>query len=180
MRLHLFILLFAITFSFSACLPKSSDTSEDSTQVEISRQVAKLSEIISRGEGASCTITDKSDNTVIDVTLKGSDMKYSSTSFGVDGNRGHILHTQGITYFWADGQTQGYKLVPQDTDETDVTDVDLTPAEKMSEQIDIYESNDNYQILCQPHNPPASDFVPPSNIEYLDPTALMEGYVQAE
>jgi len=163
------ILLTALFLSGCSLSPSAPITGTEEQKAE------KLAQIIERGGQADCKVTNLSDNSVVQILISGKKIKMTGSDFG-EGKQGTMLNDGVYTYMWSEGASEGYKT------KIETENLTPTPVGQETGQVDTvkqtegYDDETKYRTDCVRRIIADSEFLPPSNIKFIDPLELMKGY----
>jgi hypothetical protein len=116
-------------------------------------QPVSLKELIAKNIPQTCTYNIAGNNGTI--YLSGGKMRGDFETKDESGTRkSHMIVDDKTTYIWVDGQTTGYKLVSEETQQSPV-----------SAGIDF---NQNYNYSCKPWVVNGVVFTPPAEINFMN------------
>lgn len=168
-------------FLLGGCLPQKEQSQSTSDQVSESQ---KFAEAIKSGKPTLCTITKDGDT--MEYLIKGKKFKMSAKTTIKNEETGKETQSQSFMindsvymYTWGSDQSQGIKMrIPTEDEVVEMTE----EAEKYQSSVPDFEdessyesfAEDGYTINCQESNIPDSDFLIPQDINFIDPTEMMQ------
>lgn len=154
----------------SPSTPKSQTVSQTANEAE------EFAKAIESGKPTQCTMTNATDK--MEYFIKGKKM-YINLSNIIENKTvlSHIINDEKYFYMWTDGQKQGSKinLLTSPLPNSSAAPEQNTPK---FESKDDYEKlkNDGYMINCKPSNIDNSAFIPPVDINFIDPSEMMKSF----
>lgn len=165
------VLVSSIILAGCSLLPASTQTKDDQA-----KQAEKLAKIMEKGGQAVCEISQVDTEEKYTITVKGKKMKMAGITMDQKGKVGYMINDTVYTYIWAEGTKEGFK--------TKISAEEVTPAknqpiiaqndyqpEKVASE---YEDETKYKVNCKEGNVPESEFVPPSDVKFIDPTDYLK------
>lgn len=150
-------------------LPTTNTNKTAQSTNEQVKQAEKLSKIMEKGGQATCTITKLDTKETYDITVKGKKMKVSGIAMGEGAKKGFMITDTFYTYVWDESSKQGFKSkIPTDV-ETKNTKDDYS-ADKVAQ---TYDDESKYNINCKEGGVNDSDFTPPADVKFMDPSSLV-------
>lgn len=146
--------------------PGSQSTSQMTSEAE------QFASAIESGKPTLCTLTKGED--MMEYLIKGKKMRANIKTM-VEGKStlSHMINDETYLYLWAEGQKQGSKMslaVPSPAAST-------APVEEAPDfsSADDYQNmkDEGYTINCKSGQVNDSDFVPPTDVTFIDPSAMM-------
>jgi hypothetical protein len=162
-------------------------------------EAGKLSMMIATGQSGKCVITDKNTDAVTEYYVKGKKMKFSTQGVGmmtapgsagddpmpsdVANKKSYFLNDTEYTYMWQEGEKNGIKTKieaptePKDTPAMYTEGEEVEPAPESDEPtMDIakFEQDLNYSISCDLTELSDSEFVPPTDVTFMDYSQMNE------
>lgn len=161
---------------------KTKQSNAPMTGNQIANEATEFGRAIESGKPTICTMK-KGDDTM-EYLIKGKLMRMNSTTVATDdsGNSsvsiGHMINDSTYLYIWDDKIKQGSKMtIPTEEDSKELTDKAKdyqATAPKLETQTDFDNlKNEGYVIDCKSGNVDDSSFVPPTDVKFIDPTAMM-------
>lgn len=142
---------------------KSSLPNEQPTNKLLS-EAQQFAQAIESGKPTQCVMTKGEDK--MEFKIKGKQTKISTPT-------GHMINDGTYLYTWDDKTQQGAKiLIPQEEIVASNTPSPSSPTLASADDYALYQ-NQGYTINCSAQNFDDSVFLPPANIEFIDPTELM-------
>lgn len=144
---------------------------QEQSEQQMANEAQQFAQAIESGRPTTCKLTKGSDT--LEYLLKGQFMRANITS-SVEGTTtvSHMVNDGSYVYVWVDGQTQGSKMslaVPSSTPQDS-----FSSAPQLSGAEDYNAFKDQgYSIVCQASSLTDSDFTPPSNITFVDPSTIV-------
>lgn len=91
----------------------------------------------------------------------------------------HVLKDEQWQYMWVDGQSQGYKFSFNESDQDELFAFTEEESEEASAEEDFaFKQDQNVEYSCEPWQPSAETFTPPSNIEFIDYQAQVDALME--
>lgn len=171
-------------------------------------EAGKLSMMVATGKPGMCTITDTTNNSKMEYYIKGKKMKFISEGMGDMMPPGtesaateametpepsgakklsYFLNDGEYTYMWQEGNKSGIKMKftapsmsPAPTVEGQA-EPEGTPPNPGTPDLDFneIEANNNYTINCDMKELGDSEFVPPTDVTFMDYSQMNEqNYMQ--
>lgn len=157
----------------------SNPTPKSQTVNQAVNEAEEFAKAIESGRPTQCTMTNTTDK--MEYFIKGKKM-YINLSNIIENKTvlSHIINDEKYYYMWTDGSKQGSKInllvSPPLAEATPTTAAkDGTPK---FESKDDYEKlkNSGYTINCKPSNIDETIFVPPANVDFIDPSEIMRSF----
>lgn len=152
----------------AACTPQGPITGTEEQKEE------KLAQIIASGGSAACTITNLTDNSVVELIVSGKKMKISGNDYG-QGKKGTMINDTLYLYTWQEGETTGFKM-------KNPTEEEIKEGSEKAKQFEqdydtettanMYDDQTKFKTDCSNRPVSASVFVPPTNVKFIDPSEL--------
>lgn len=150
----------------------------DQTTKQSMSEASEFAKAIESGKPTFCTMTKDSDS--MSYHIKGKMMAADITTM-VEGKTvvSHMINDAGYLYMWQDGTKQGTKMaIPTDEEIKSMSDKaksyqNTTPNLADESDYDSYKDQ-GYTINCKPDNASTDFFTPPSDITFIDPSAMMK------
>ena len=170
---------------FSACnlfSPKEKPAeapNSPQTQQEAMQETEKLAMAIKNGEALRCVFSND-DGTQVEYQVKGEKMKMAGMGVVEQEKNGYLIKDGEYLYFWQEGATQGMKNKLPSQEEIEETSKKMenfsydTPDFSSEESIRSYEEGTGTTVHCNPQSIDDNEFVPPSDIEFIDLSAQMQ------
>jgi hypothetical protein len=179
----IFILVLSI-FLLTACLPKKDQkqTQQQDQQGQVEKPESEsftgsLMDLLKLGKAMKCTYSYTQESTAFQGTSYVSGDKMRTDMEGVvpteEGDQqitSHFISDGTWTYNWSSMQDQGMKMK--------LSELEDAGEETDTEDQDYYEQanlDKNFEYKCSPWIVDSSMFVPPSDIEFIDYTQMMQG-----
>lgn len=150
-------------------------------------EAKQFADAINSGKPTTCTLTKGTD--VMEYQVKGKLMAAKIT-MSVEGKTttSNMINDGSYLYMWADGQNQGTKTaIPTEEEAKAMAEKakeyqQNTPAAPKFEGEADYEAfkNQGYVINCKASSVSDSIFVPPSDVTFTDPAAMMQQFTQSQ
>ncbi len=182
MNFKIFVTLAVSSLFLTACTNSNTVTLDTSKDEKSQAQAAlKIGQIMEKGGQAVCTITSlEADASVTVMSISGKKMKIVG-KVGPSATDGVMINDGEYTYLYDTGSTTGMKMKnPTETEakemEKDAKKAyeDLPESVKSNEYTSEYDNEEKYKIECKEGNVAASEFVPPANIKFTDPSEMMK------
>lgn len=142
---------------------------------------------VASGKPTLCTMTKGEEK--MEYLIKGKKMKATMNTLVADTKTtSYMVNDEKYLYLWQDGQTQGTKMAIPTEEETKkmaedaqkyVVEKPNTPDFYNESGFDALE-NGGYTINCSVATASDADFVPPTTITFVDPSALMQKMAPSE
>jgi len=167
------IVAFASIF-LAGCTKQSNTPQTTNKTVSEASEFAKA---IQSGKPTTCVMTK--DNDKMEYFIKGKKM-YANMTTIIENKTilSHMINDEKYLYMWTDGSKQGSKInllvspLPAEATPTTVAKEGGPKFESESDYQNI--KNEGYTIDCKPSNIDDTAFTPPSNINFIDPTEMMQ------
>lgn len=136
-------------------------------------EARQFAQAIESGKPTTCQITKDFD--VMEYFIKGKMMRANiKTTIDNQTTLSYMINDATNLYLWTDAQKQGTKMA--------ITQEEYPQPEDQNTKVDTFASEADYQnfqdmgytINCQSGNFSDSIFTPPADIEFIDPTAIMQ------
>ncbi len=160
-------------------LNRPSSNQPQSTAKQLS-EAAQWSAAIASGNPTTCTMTKGEEK--MEYLIKGKKMKVTMHTM-VDSTKStsYMINDEKYIYMWADGQTQGTKMAIPTEDEVKKMTVDAQQYSNDLPETPDFDTesgfgtlkDDGYTINCASASVNDADFVAPSTITFVDPTAML-------
>lgn len=166
-----FVIAASIILAGCSLLPASTQTKDDQT-----KQAEKFAKIMERGGQAICTVKKVGTEESYTITVKGKNMKVSGITTGEKVEKGFMISDTLYTYVWDDESKEGFKTkLPSDEEmkknsEKYNSGNDSYQPEAVAKE---YEDETKYNVNCKEGGVSDSEFVPPADVKFLDPAALV-------
>lgn len=149
----------------AACRPTGPITGTEEQKAQ------KLGQIIASGGSAACTVTNLSDNSMVEFVVSGKKMKIVGSDLG-QGKRGTMLNDSVYTYIWSEGEKSGFKSKNQTEEDTKGEKETSENDFDTDEQVAVYDDETKFKMDCRSGGVSDSEFVPPSDVQFVDPSEL--------
>lgn len=167
----------------SACIPglnRNQQTPADQSARQQESEAKQMMAAIESGQSLKCVMTSTKDGQTVEYFLKGKKMNVNSSAL-VEGKTqvSHMINDGEYFYTWTDEPAQGMKIKMPSEEEMKAQEEKYeeylgdTPDFTDEEEIKEYEES-GYTIDCDPISVPDSQFIPPTNIQFQDTSAMME------
>ena len=137
------------------------------TDSRVISEATEFAKAIESGKPTHCTMTNITDK--LEYFIKGKKM-YINMSNIIENKTvlSHIINDEKYFYMWTDGQKQGSKI-------NLLASPSNPPTPKFESEAD-YEKfkNNGYTIVCNSSNIDDTAFIPPSDINFIDPTEMFK------
>ncbi len=157
--------------------PKSNKPQSSMQQAS---EASEWSSAIASGRPTTCTMTKGEEK--MQYLIKGKKMKVTmQTMVESAKSTSYMINDEKYVYIWEDGQTQGTKMaIPTEEEVKKMTadaqkysnDLPETPDFDSESGFDTLK-NDGYVINCESATASDSDFIAPTTVTFVDPTAMM-------
>jgi hypothetical protein len=139
-----------------------------------------LADFYSRGESVYCTFS----GTYADDTTTEGEFWFANEQMRVEAitrvagevYTSNMINDGERTYIWS-GTADGMQAMVMDTDMSADMPTEYDTGAATDARVDMEQT---IEYECQPWTPQAAQFVPPSNIDFIDMNAMMEGMFQGE
>ena len=164
-----FALLIVVSISLTGCLKKKTDEELFS---------GSFFDLMKLGKNTKCTFSDeseggKSEGTIYIAGKKSRNDIYASAEGGED-FESHTIIDGEYMYTWSNMQEQGTKMKLTEFD-MEKEDFEMPSAAEMKETYGEYQDiKKETNFKCRVWIPDNSKFNPPSNIEFVDMSQMME------
>ncbi len=150
------------------------------TESQIIGEAKEFAKAIESGKPARCTLTKGED--YMEYLIKGKKMRANIKTM-VEGKStmSYMINDERYLYIWAEGQAQGSKMAiptPEEIDEAEDkledyrAETGVPTFESESDYQDLQE--EGYTINCTSGSVDDSEFAPPADVTFLDPTAILQ------
>lgn len=177
-----------ITFSLvlAACKPKpATDTLavppiQEQTQQEVVGEANQIANAMQSGQSLKCTITHKTDGSVMTYVVKGKQFRMDGapvpvTSAGDANEVGHAISDGTLLYSWSTPSNKGFKMtIPTEEELKAQADQYKNMAPDFSKPEVVEEYENDYTIQCDSAVLTNADFTPPTDVEFQDLSAMMD------
>lgn len=164
-------LLLTVSVLFTGCVKKSA---EEKVEEEIFS--GSLFDLVKVGKTAKCTFSTSDENGSSEGTIYVSEKKarndFSGKTAEGDSFESHMITDDEYIYMWTSISEQGTKMKLSDVE---TQQQNISSSEDMKEAYQGYKDlQNNIDFKCMPWIPDGSKFDPPSDIEFIDITRMME------
>jgi hypothetical protein len=175
------VIVILLILAGGAYYMKSKPTSLVSNQ-SASQNMAETNEFaraMESGEPMTCTMTKDQD--VLEYRVKGKLMRANMTNV-LEGKTTitHMINDGAYLYMWSPDTKQGSKTaIPTEEESQAMADkakqyqADTAPELKSQADYDNLK-NSGYAVNCKTGGVNDADFVPPTDVKFVDPTAMMK------
>jgi hypothetical protein len=166
-----FILVSSVILAGCSLLPAQNQTINDQA-----KQAEKLAKIMEKGGQAICSIKKVGTEESYTITVKGKNMKVSGIDMGEKSKKGFMITDTLYTYVWEDGSKEGFKTKLPSDEEMKKNSEKYNPGNDSYQPAAVakeYEDETKYNVNCKEGGVSDSEFVPPADVKFLDPAALM-------
>jgi PBP1b-binding outer membrane lipoprotein LpoB len=179
------ILVAGAALFLSGCNALKSETPADTT-AEVTPSAApgnfdgqQLMKAFEGGEALSCTMTNTAEGGQITFITKNKKHRSSTNTPESPGTVSHMINDGEYMYLWNSDQTTGFKSRIPTEAELKASQAKLeTVREQAPDFTDATVrqeyANQGYSMNCVPTEVADSEFVPPTNIQFQDMSALMQ------
>lgn len=165
--------IIALASIFLAGCTKQSSTSQ--TTNETVSEATEFAKAIESGKPTTCVMTKDMDK--MEYFIKGKKM-YANMTTIIENKTilSHMINDEKYLYMWTDDQKQGSKInllvspAPAATSEPNNLSTPKFESEADYQNI----KNEGYVINCKPSNIDETAFIPPSDVNFIDPTEMMQ------
>jgi hypothetical protein len=165
--------------------PNLTPAPTDQSAVSKVSEAAQFATAMATGTPTVCVLSK--DNNTMTYHLKGKMMRTDYTMTSPDATASspspllsHMINDTQFIYTWTDGQKQGAKFAvttpasPSDTATQPVTEPNKPATPTLGSEEDYNSLKDSgYTINCQSGNVSDADFVPPTDVNFVDTAAMM-------
>lgn len=159
-----------------------------------------MSAMIATGKSGVCTVTNRETGETTEMFIKGKKMKFSGTNLGMPEPEtamypqptrvqtvSYFLNDGEYTYIWEQNAKTGFKTKLPSEEEVKKMAESVPATEPENEQvadtsspnIAQFESNDAYTINCDMKDLPESEFMPPTDVKFMDFTQMSEEFMKS-
>ena len=170
----------------AGCTKQGPAASQTQTPAQTVNESTQFADAIKSGKPTVCTMTKGADS--IEYSLSGKKMRMNSTTTTTDDKGvatttvGHMINDTQFIYTWDDKTKQGAKMtIPTEEEAKAMADKaknlapNSSPAPKLDNAADYQGLQDQgYTVNCQPGSVDDSLFIPPTDVKFIDPTAMMK------
>ncbi|HMA79125.1 MAG TPA: hypothetical protein VKP88_08510 [Candidatus Paceibacterota bacterium] len=162
-----------------ATTEEESEVMDEAEMPTLATGQGTLADFFGRGESVYCTFS----GTYADDTTGEGEFWYADERMRVeaitrvDGEvyTSNMINDGQRTYIWS-GTADGMQAMVMDTDMTEMS-AEYEAGAATDARVDMEQT---IEYECQPWTPQAAQFVPPSNLEFIDMNDMMEGMFQGE
>lgn len=168
------LIIGSVILSGCSLFPAANPTTQ-STKDQV-KQAEKLSQVLEKGGQAVCTITKSDTKETYTITVKGKKMKMSGVQMGEGAKKGYMINDTIYTYIWDESSKQGFKTKLPTEDETRQAQEDIknTNSDYSADKVaKTYDDESKYSVNCKEGGVNDSEFVPPSEVKFVDPSATI-------
>ncbi len=169
------VVLLLLASGAYAMKTKQSTNPGPQTESQAMGEAAEFAKAMESGKPTTCVMTKSEDS--MEYHLKGKMMAANITAMAESkSTRSHMINDEKYLYMWTDDSKQGSKMslaVPSPSIPS-TTDYSQSAREFDSEADYDQLKNEGYTINCKAGTFSDSVFTPPSNIEFIDPSAMMK------
>ncbi len=147
---------------------------------------AKLALMMETGRSGICTMKNTETGEEAVYYVKGDKFKVESTSTDEETDemiQSFVINDGEYLYTWSNIEEKGVKYRNPSEEEMEEMEEDLADLEDFdfdwSDEVEI-EEDDDYDVNCRFRNVADNEFVPPTNIEFVDFSEGFEGFFEAE
>lgn len=161
----------------------ASPTSHQSTG-SLQSEAVQFAEAIASGKPTTCILTKDKDQ--MEYHMRGKLMAANINSeIGGQTTTSHMINDGAYIYIWSDDHKQGTKMtIPTETETQATTDKAKqleASAPKLEGEADYNAFKDQgYLIDCKSGGVDSSTFVPPADVTFTDPTAMMPQFTNPD
>lgn len=190
-KLTSILLIILIALFATGCNKKATDMAssggKDSGD-EVQNVKGGLADVLKLGKPVKCTGTYKSEEGEMSMTVYASGKKsFSEMEVDSEDGKGKIysLYDGEWMYMWSDFQTEDESMnIATKMKVSDIEDMakDMPDAEDYSSQGNqsAQTFNQEFDYKCRVWVPNPAKFTPPSDIEFMDMTQMMQGFMDPE
>lgn len=136
-------------------------------------EAAEFAKAMESGKPTLCTMTKGADK--MEYLIKGKKMRANITTV-VEGKTtlSHMINDEQFFYMWVQGEKNGTKMsavVPSPSASDLPGDVSVPKFESETDYEEL--KNEGYTIVCQTGGVEDTDFVPPADVSFIDPSAML-------
>lgn len=164
-------------------------------------EAGKMSAMIATGKSGVCTVSNRETGETTELFIKGKKMKFSGVSLGMPEAENlmyppqptkvktvsYFLNDSEYTYIWEQGAKTGIKSkLPTEEELKKMNDSlpspepgDKMPADNSAPDLSKFESDDSYTINCNLKDLPDSEFMPPTDVEFMDFSQMTQDWAQS-
>ena len=143
-------------------------------------EASEFSNAMESGKPTACTLTKGTD--VMEYLIKNKKMRMNTTTKVAEKTTvSHMINDLAYLYMWDDTTKQGTKMaVPTEEETKDMADkakqyqASSAPEAKFDESDYKDFQDQGYTINCKSGNVNDSDFVPPADVKFIDPSEMMK------
>jgi len=140
-------------------------------------ELSELAAVMQAGGSMACTMTN-TEGEVVEYWVMGEKMRASGIQDAEEGRVSTIINDGEYVYTWVEGGTEGMKFAVASTEAmaAEAEEVMQSVPDLQTEEDVAYYEDQGYTIDCEPRNLSASDFVPPSEVTFVDMAELLQGF----
>lgn len=169
-----FVLISGI--ALAACLPGATPTPTTNEQAAES-----LGQAMMTGEPLRCQIVNQEQTETIEFLTKDQKTRVTTLVTAPQTQTSNMINDGTYIYIWQEGQAMGYKMmVPseENVEEMAATYEDTAPDFSQEDVRQQYEDS-GYSITCIPATISDSEFMPPTDVNFQDTSAMMNNALEA-
>lgn len=175
---YLLVALPVLAMGLAGCKQQAVVPGEQTVKEAVG-EAMEMGQAIESGDAVVCTMTS-ANGAVMTYQFKAGKMRADGMQMGSTDRAGSMINDMMYIYTWESGATEGMKIaIPKETPGPQPTEAAVSPAPEIPDfsdenTIDNYEQQ-GFTVDCKPGEIDDSVFVPPAEVTFTDPTALMQG-----
>lgn len=167
------IFLVSSALLLAACTSQQSPQSVASqTEQQTMNEFEKISRAIQDGKSVRCQLTKTSTNQQMTYSLKGNKMRMNGIIDQESDQEANMMSDGSYIYTWSNQTQQGVKM-PISDDTVQEQAADQLPDLSKQDEWQTYEDQ-GFQVSCSPAEIADSEFIPPSTVQFMDMSQLMQ------
>lgn len=172
------LLSFAVVFS--ACSKQTTTTTpaalENQSESEMMSESQEIARAMASNQALQCTFTNKTNNQTMSYAVKGKSFRMDGTAqIGTDSDeQTHMISDGTYFYSWASPTNQGVKMAIPDEETLKEQAGQLNQMPDFSNDETLAQYENDYTINCEPASFDDSHFLPPTDVQFQDMSALMK------
>lgn len=145
------------------------------TEVQVMHEYEKIADAMKNGKSVRCVMSKKDTQETMMYAVKGKKVKVSGMAGYEGGGTGSMLMDEKYLYTWSDDKKEGVKFeIPAEIEgQPTPTKTQAVPNLATAEDQKYYEDM-GYTVSCTQQDVADSEFVPPTDVTFMDTSALMK------
>lgn len=173
------VLLGVSAIVLAAC--NNQSTPEVQTQEQAMGEYEQMANLVATGKPVRCLMTDTEKGHTMTYLMKDKKVKMTDMMMSDTGETGAMLMDTEYMYTWSDQKKEGTKMKLNLEDLKESADQAQQDVPDLSNEEDrkAYEEM-GYTINCEEAQVSDSEFVPPTDVKFMDMSAMMEKAKEAQ